>query len=148
MFNGIYKLNKVNYTDWYLDPLFSLSTDYDEDREKDIVEIKFHEDWLAYALVYAVWKYEPGYAESMNNNEMLKEKEALFCTYAGYNKKKLKKSLPLRMFEMAAHEGVVDPYIIYDGFLPYNPSIALYLDKGDIEVIADYVINVRSKIKK
>ena len=148
MFNGIYKLNKVNYTDWYLDPLFSLSTDYDEDREKDIVEIKFHEDWLAYALVYAVWKYEPGYAESMNNNEMLKEKEALFCTYTGYNKKKLKKSLPLRMFEMAAHEGVVDPYIIYDGFLPYNPSIALYLDKGDIEVIADYVIKVRSKIKK
>ena len=148
MFNSIYKLNKVNYTDWYLDPLFSISTDYDEDRDKDIVKIKFHEDWLAYALVYAVWKYEPGYAESMNNNEMLKEKEALFCTYASYNKKQLKKNLPIRMFELAIKEGMLDPYIIYDGFLPYNPSVALILDAKDIEAIADYVINVRSKIKK
>ena len=148
MFNSIYKLNKVNYTDWYLDPLFAISTDYDEDRDKDVVIIKFHEDWLAYALVYAVWKYEPGYAESMNNNEMLKEKEALFCTYASYNKKQLKKNLPIRMFELAIKEGMLDPYIIYDGFLPYNPSVALILDAKDIEAIADYVINVRSKIKK
>ena len=43
---------------------------------------------------------------------------------------------------------MLDPYIIYDGFLPYNPSVALILDAKDIEAIADYVINVRSKIKK
>lgn len=148
MFNSIYKMNKVNYTDWYLDPLFSISTDYDEDRDKDIVKIKFHEDWLAYALVYAVWEYEEGYAESMGNNQFLREKEAIFCTFAGYNKKQLKKSPAIRMFELAAHEGVIDPYIVYDAFLPYNPSIALYLEKKDIEAIADYVINIRSKIKK
>lgn len=148
MLNDIYKWNKVNYVDWYLAPLFSISTEYDEEKEKNIVKIQYDENWLAYALVYAVWKYEPDYAESMGNSQFLREKEAIFCTYVSYSKKQLKNSPAIRMFEIAANGGALDPYIIYDGFLPYDPTIALYLEKKDIESIVDYVINIRSKIKK
>lgn len=148
MLNNIYKFNKVTYVDWYLDPKYRITSDYNEEKEKDVVTIEFNEDWLAYALVCAVWEYEPGYAASMGDDSFLKVKEALFNTYASYDKKQLKKSLPMRMFKAAIDQRLADTYIFYEYFLPRDPALSLLQDEQTIEEIADYIINVRSKIKK
>lgn len=148
MLNGIFKSNKVPYVDWYLDPKCNISSEYNEEEEKDIVVIEFHEDWLSYALVNAVWEYEPGYAESMGENTLLRVKEAIVNTYLTYNKKQLKNSPAIRMFKIALDNHAVDVYLFYEYFLPRDPSMALFQSEETIEEIADYIINIRSKIKK
>lgn len=148
MLNSIFKSNKVHYVDWYLDPKCRISTDYDEEMEKDIVVIEFDEDWLAYALVNALWEYEPGYAESMGGSAFLRVKEAIANTYLTYNKKQLKNSRAMRMFKIAVDKRAVDIYLFYEYFLPRDPSMALFQSEETIEEVADYIINIRSKIKK
>ena len=135
MLNGIFKANKVAYVDWYLDPKCRITTEYDE-------------DWFAYALVNAVWEYEPGYAASMGGGTFMRVKEAIVNTYITYNKKQLKKSPAMRMFKMALDNHAVDVYLFYEYFLPRDPSMALFQSEETIEEVADYIINIRSKIKK
>ncbi len=148
MLNGIFKANKVAYVDWYLDPKCRISTEYNEEREKDVVVIEYDEDWFAYALVNAVWEHEPGYAASMGGGAFMRVKEAIVNTYLTYNKKQLKNSPAMRMFKIALDSHAVDVYLFYEYFLPRDPSMALFQSEETIEEVADYIINIRSKIKK
>ena len=110
--------------------------------------IEFDKDWLSYALVNAVWEYEPGYAESMGGSTFLRAKEAIVNTYLTYDKKQLKSSPAMRMFKIALDNHAVDVYLFYEYFLPRDPSMALFQSEETIEEVADYIINIRSKIKK
>ena len=148
LLNAIYKYNKVTYVDWYLDPKYRLTRDYDEDREKDIVTIEFSEDWLIFALVNAIRKYEPDYATSTGELDFRQVKEALISTYISYDKKQLKKNIAMRVFKTAADQQLMDIYTFYEYFLPRNPGLALVQSEQTIEETADYIINVRSKFKK
>ncbi|MGH9748896.1 MAG: tetratricopeptide repeat protein [Candidatus Polarisedimenticolia bacterium] len=47
------------WKDWTLAPRYTLTI------EGNTVKVKFHPDWMGYALVKAVWAHEPGYAGSM-----------------------------------------------------------------------------------
>ena len=145
----IYRLNKKNYNDWYFTPLYELSDDYDAESEKVTVKIRFKDYWMSYAMAKAVWKYEPGYAEAMGNNLVLGEKEAVFAYWViASSNKAAKKTLPTKVLKLALDNSCYDAYVIYEALLPENPSIALYLGEEGIGMIADYILDVRSKVKK
>lgn len=148
---AIYAALKKNYNNWVFDPAYRLSTEYNEEREKDVVQIHYTGDWLAYAVVKAVWQYEPGYAESMDNNAVLREKEAIAGMYTALDKKTLKKHIALRVFEKSVNSGqagMVDYFVIFDCILPQHPEIIFELSEGDVSAIADYILNLRSTVKK
>lgn len=143
----IYKYNKLSYNDWYLEPKYSLSESYDVKEEKDVVNIAYQDYWLPYALVKAVWQYEPNYAESMNNSNFMESKESIASIALTMDKKLVKKHIELKGLQKSLDEGFFAAYVIYEDMLPQNPSIALYLDESDIETIVNYLIKVRSKVK-
>ena len=145
----IYRLNKKNYNDWYFTPLYELSDDYDAESEKVTVKIRFKDYWMSYAMAKAVWKYEPGYAEAMGNNLVLGEKEAVFAYWViASSNKAAKKTLPAKVLKLALDNRCYEAYVIYEALLPENPNIALYLGEEGIGMIADYILDVRSKVKK
>jgi tetratricopeptide (TPR) repeat protein len=145
----IYRLNKKNYNDWYFTPLYELSDDYDAESEKITVKIRFKDYWMSYAMAKAVWKYEPGYAEAMDNNLVLGEKEAVFAYWMiASSNKAAKKTLPVKVLKLALDNRCYEAYVIYEALLPENPNIALYLGEEGIGMIVDYILDVRSKVKK
>lgn len=146
----IYKANKKAYNDWYCNPLFELESDYDPERDKDIVRVKYDDIWLMYALVRAVWEYEPNYRESMGEDPfgIKQDKEALGAMLSAMEPKELKAHIDMRVLKEAIFAGKVDAFIIYELILPQLPQFAYYLTEETIQNIADYVLNVRSKIKK
>ncbi len=145
----IYHLNKKNYTDWYFTPIYSLSEDYDEEEDVSIVRIVYKDYWMSYAFAKAVWKYEPGYAEAMDNNIVVGEKEAVaaYLTMASVQKE-AKKAIATKVLKSALDNRCFESYVIYEALLPSMPQIAMFLDKDGIEAMASYILDVRSKIKK
>ncbi len=59
------------WKEWVFDPKYILS------EEKDGVRIKANAAWRGYAMVKAIWKYEPGYAEKALGE---KYEPLLFCS--------------------------------------------------------------------
>lgn len=144
----IYHLNKKSYNDWYFVPLYDLSEDNDAEGKRT-VKIRFKEYWLPYAMAKAVWKYEPGYAESMGNNIILGEKEAVLSYWIMVSShKEGKKTMPAKALKLAMESNCFESYVIYEALLPAMPEIAMYIGKEGIEAIASYILDVRSKIKK
>ena len=75
------------WKEWNFEPQYNLS------KEGDKVTIKVSEEWLGYAMVKAVWAYEPGYAESVlgepRGSKLIlwpEEMEAVITLLAGNNK--------------------------------------------------------------
>lgn len=143
----IYKLNKLDYKDWYFTPKYALEKSYDAKRDTDVVKVSYGDFWLGYALVQAVWHYEPGYAESMDNSFLLQSKEAVAAVALSTDKKAQKKDIALRALDKALSEGSFEAYVLYEDILPQNPRVCWYLDEEAVEKLADYVLKVRCKIK-
>jgi len=69
---------------WTFEPVFRMTQD---SLDKHVIHMLFPStDWLAYAMVKALWRYEPGYSDKMLANAdtpydafMLEEREAVFC---------------------------------------------------------------------
>lgn len=118
---------------WTFQPRYELS------KSGHQVNVTATYKWLGYAMVKAVWKYEPGYAESMrpnhNNDDMLlsiqQEREALL---AELTQEKLFPELT-----KAVNAGYADEAILYEVVLPQYPSAILSLDPRQIKRIAEYV---------
>lgn len=145
----IYKYNKKEYKDWYLRPLYKLDEAYDSKKEKDIIKVTYKDYWMPYALVKAVWAYEPGYAESMgpDNLGLLQEKEAIAAILVTMDKKLVKKDIALKTLQYAFDNKEYEMYVVFERLLPEMPQIPLYLEPDVIESIADYIVNTRCKVK-
>ena len=142
----IYKLKKLHYSDFIFNPQIRIdSTGVNK------VDVASGKGWLGYAMVKAVWKYEPGYKESMgvksSNISTLEEKEAIVALMTSGDKKTLKKSQELKAVKLAIDKGMIDDYILYEIFLPDHPFVACQLSEDLINNIKDYIIRVRSKVK-
>lgn len=152
-FMEIYSLNKVNYTDWKFIPQYELEYSYDQANEKDIVTIKSDGFWTPFAICKGVWEYEPGYADANAKNEFefLYKQEyesmAALLKYT-YKTKDSKSNIELKVLSSAYLKGMFEYYVVYESILPNVPLFSYFLPKETIEGIADYVIYVRSKIKK
>ena len=87
-FNNIYELKGLKTNDWIFNPQIKIDS-----IGINKVRISFDADWLGYALAKAVWKYEPGYKQSMGASDdsftTIEEKECFVSLMTSFNKKKL-----------------------------------------------------------
>lgn len=145
-FNEIYKRNKLKTKEWEFTPQMKI----DSVGPKK-VKIAFNADWLGYALVKAVWKYEPGYKKSMGVSDgtfsTLEEKECFVSLMTSFDKKKLKKHPEFKALDIALKKEMIDEFIFYEIILPKYPAVAYQLPKEFINRIKDYVLEVRGKLK-
>jgi len=143
--NDIYKLNKLKIKDWYFNP------QYDLDSLEGKISVKFGKDWLGYAIVKALWRYEPGYAAQMGgtpyNFSTFQEKEALIGILAVMNKKTQKKYPEFKSMQSALDAKMLNEYILYEILLPYHPYAAYQLSEETILGIKDYVLAIRGQKK-
>ncbi|MCW3787270.1 tetratricopeptide repeat protein [Plebeiibacterium sediminum] len=144
--NNIYELKKLKTEDWTFNPQIKIdSTGVNQ------VRVSYDIDWLGYAMVKALWKYEPGYKKSMGVSEgtfsSIEEKECFVSLMTSFNKKKLKKHPEFKALQMALDNDMIDEYIFYEIVLPEHPFVAYQLSADFISGIKDYVIGVRGHLK-
>ena len=152
-FLEIYSLNKVEYVDWTFNPQCRLSLEHNQQKNIDVVTVEFGKYWLGYALNKAVWTYEPGHVDENVQNDFEKiweqERECVISLLiANYDSKEMKTNIDLKVLSAAFDKGYFDSYVMYEALLPDYPMIAGLLTEEAINAIADYLIKVRSKIKK
>ncbi|BDD01388.1 hypothetical protein [Persicobacter psychrovividus] len=143
---NIFELNKLKTKDWTFNPQIEIDS-----IEVNKVRISFDSDWLGYAMVKALWKYEPGYKKSMGVSEgsfsTIEEKECFVSLMTSFNKKKLKKHSEFKALKLSLDKEMIDEYILYEIVLPEHPFVAYQLPVEFINRIKNYVIEVRGKEK-
>lgn len=151
-FKGFCKMDKRISEDWCFNPQISLKK-----IEDNKIELGFSEIWLSYAMPKALWKYEPGYKESMGYKEgqisTLEEKECLSSLVEGMKNSRtnsendsIKFNLDdtqLVMLEKAFKNDFVNEFILYEIILPEKPIVAYYLNDEILANIKDYVLQIR-----
>jgi tetratricopeptide (TPR) repeat protein len=111
---------------------------YALEKEGDTVKVKFAEEWIGYALVKALWAYEPGYAESMLGSapksgsvSTLEEKEAVVAGLAG-NKE-------LEHIGKIIEDGYGNQFILYELFARRFPATIVLLPREEFMRLVEYV---------
>ncbi len=142
----IYELKKLKADDWTFNPQIKIDS-----IGVNQVRILYDIDWLGYAMVKALWEYEPGYKKSMGVSEetfsTIEEKECFVSLMTTFNKKKLKKHPEFKALQLALDKDMIDEYIFYEIVLPEHPFVAYQLPTEFISGIKDYVIRVRGNLK-
>ena len=117
---------------WSYVPQYTLSKDGNK------VTINTTADWLGYALVKSVWKYEPGYAESMIGKTDVKmvinwpeEKEAVIAS--------LSDSLKNERITKIIEADYISEFIIYELASKKAPSMMVLLPRDLFYRVAEYV---------
>ena len=143
-FDAIYELNKLKSPDWTFTPQIQIDS-----TGEDQVKVAYGKDWLGYALVKALWSYEPGYKESMGADEnsfsIYEELEAFASLMTSFTKKKLKKNPQFSALQRSIDKEMVNEFIYYEILLPEYPFVANQFPKETIESIKDYIIEIRGK---
>lgn len=139
----IYSRNKLNYADWKFNP----QVEFNSDKIK-YIRIQLDPEWSGYALCNAVWEFEPGYKEKMEEEyedvSLIKEKECIYCLneFLSQNKKYIK--LPsLKALKKANELGRINDFIYYEVYLPQYPSDIYKFSEADVQNLVDYVLIVR-----
>jgi hypothetical protein len=108
----------------------------------DTVYVRAPIDWIGYAMVKAVWKYEPGYAEKMLGYDpkgsiyvMMQEKEALVGA--------MTTNKHLENIHAIVEQGYVDEFILYEVVGPQHPMNIAVLPKEEIDRLVEYVDKFR-----
>lgn len=138
----IYNKNKLNTEDWSFNPQMIIDS-----VGPTKVKILSDMDWIGYAMVKAVWKYEPGHKESMGGGRgMISTTETRECLLGLSNsleKKTLKKFPEFKAFKDAMDKDMVNEFIFYEIILPEYPFVAYQLPEEFLSTIVDYVKEIR-----
>lgn len=117
---------------WTFEPQYRLS------KQGRKITVEFDSDWLGYALVKALWKYEPGYAKSMIGKEpdeytfnSTEEAEAISSLLSG-NKK-------MKQIEKIVEDGYFNEFFYYEIVAQENPTALLLFPQNKFERIVEYV---------
>jgi hypothetical protein len=120
------------WKEWNYIPQYTLSKDGNR------VTINTTVNWFGYALVKAVWKYEPGYAESMigkTNTKLVinwpEEKEAVIAS--------LSDSLKSERITPIIESDYISEFIIYELAAKRAPSMMMLLPRDSFYRVAEYV---------
>lgn len=144
--NDIFELKKLKTDDWTFNPQMEIDS-----IGVNKVRVSFDSDWLGYAMVKALWKYEPGYKKSMGVSDgsfsTIEEKECFVSLMTSFDKKKLKKYPEFKALQLALDKKMIDEYIFFEIVLPEHPFVAYQLPIEFIDGIKNYVIEVRGKQK-
>lgn len=141
----IYGEKGLSREDWHFNPQVDMEPTSDTS-----VAIYFHPDWLGYALVKALWRFEPGYRQSMGFDKdeffsLLEEREALAAQMSATDEEKIKSYPELEALRDAATLDLVEEFILFEILLPQYPQVANQFPEEMIGSIADYVLRVRGK---
>lgn len=143
-FNAIYKAKKLEPTSWVFNPQMELDS-----IAENTIKLNFRADWTAYAMTKALWKYEPGYSESMGvakgNYSTVEETECLINLMSTLDKKKIKKNPELKALKAALENKFFSEYIIFEIILQEHPFTAYQLSEDFIASIKDYILTVRGE---
>lgn len=143
-FEEIYSKNKLKTPSWVFTPQVRIDS-----VGENKVKIEFNEDWLGYALVKALWAFEPNYRESMGGQKGVfsttEELEAIANLANAFDKKKLKRYPEFKALQNAIDNEMVNEFIFYEIVLPRFPNVVYQLPKDFIENISSYVITIRGK---
>jgi len=142
---NIFDKDQRNKEDWSFNPQVEIIKTAD-----DKITVSYNENWIHYAMVKALWAYEPGYRESMGGKKdqysMLEDQESLICMIFGQDiaKTQTKKDTQLTILKTAAQNKRLNEYILYEILLPQNPIVAYQLPEKTILSIKDYILSVRN----
>ena len=120
------------WKEWDYIPQYNLSKDGNK------VTINTTADWLGYAMVKAVWKYEPGYAEAMigkTDTKMVvnwpEEKEAIIASLSDSSKNE-------RITKIIDDDYITE-FITYELAAKKAPSVMVLLPREMFYRVADYI---------
>lgn len=140
----IYTANKLKVKEWSFNPQYEMEID------DKTVKISAHKVWLGYALVKALWVYEPGYREGMGVEKgefsTLEEREGILALSSSLDKKNFKKFPELKAMQLAIDNEMIQEYILYEMLLPDHPYAIRQMNQSTIEAMKNYVIKVRGKL--
>ncbi|MCB9235338.1 MAG: hypothetical protein H6581_27030 [Bacteroidia bacterium] len=139
----IFKTSGRKLKEWNFDPQCTI-----QKLDKEI-KIASHADWMPYAMVKALWKFEPGYAEEMGGPQewnTTEEREALFnliLLHTDENGKVISKDPAIQYLWKAMEDKFLIEYIIFEIWLRQEPLIAFTQPKEAVLKLATYVLSVR-----
>lgn len=119
------------WQEWEFKPQYQLS------KEGNRILINVHPDWIAYAMVKAIWEYEPGYAYKTSNepDSLLvnwpEEKEAIVALLTDTTRNQ-------RIHDIV-EAGYFNEFLIYELVSKKHPIFLLLLSKENFWRILDYV---------
>lgn len=136
---------KKNHEEWTFNPQYKLTS-----ADSQNVKIYYDLDWMTYALVKAVWAYEPGYRASMGLGpseelSVLEEKEALASFYVlNMDNKKINKQPFFKALDKAFKNKQFDEFVLYEIFLVKVPFIAYQLPDEMLANLRNYILETRA----
>jgi tetratricopeptide (TPR) repeat protein len=120
------------WKEWRFSPRYVLS------RDGDKVKVVSGKDWVAYAAVKAVWKYEPKYAASMVGPDyenrpiiMEEEKEALIAY--------LSQKEPMKEVRAILDGGYISEFIYYEQLAPKASTAMVLFPRESFNRIIEYI---------
>jgi len=119
------------WSEWDFVPRYRLSA---QDKK---VMVEVGGDWFGYAMVKAVWRYEPGYAQMMDTAgssdkfNVLCEREAVIATMANEDYRDI--------IEKVVKAGYIDEFIYYEIFSREQPLFLLLLPEEALQRIIEYI---------
>ena len=147
-FDNIFLRAKRDTTDWYFNPQIEIAKP-----AENTVSLAMNDKWFGYGMPKALWKYEPGYSESMGVKKglysTLEDRECLISlVVAQTNAKTIIKGIPeFTVLKQAAENKHLDDYILFEIVLPKNPEVVYQLPEKSILDIKDYILDVRNRKK-
>lgn len=143
-FKNIFQKAKRNTDEWCFNPQVEIKK-----LDKERIKVAMNEEWTGYALTKSLWKYEPGYADSMGSTNgtysTVEEKECLISLLMTMqNSKKKINDKQLKVLQIAADNKSLTEYIVYEIMLTQFPQAAYQLPEQTIQDIKEYVLKYRN----
>ncbi len=118
------------WKDWSYAPRVVLA------RDGDTVRVQCSQEWIGYCLAKAVWRYEPGYAQSKgrageNAFDALEELEALMAVLAHND--------ALSHIMTIVQDGFIEAFLAYEVLAKRSPSAMLLLPREELMSVVDYL---------
>ena len=135
----IYDKTRMKYGDWTFTPQYKL----EKGQKDNEIMVQVKRGWYGYAIAKAIWKYEPGYAQAENtdNVALTHERECLLNLLAGHDSIKAKNVDPsISALADAQDYKLMDGFIYYEILLPAHPSLVYQLPNNVIKSIRDYTV--------
>ncbi len=139
----------AGFRDWKLEPASRVSRD--DDGVIHVQASAAQPEWADYAACKALWKYEPGYRESMTANQaddprVVEEQECLanfvLAAQTDIHATSRHRAL-IDTVLTAARDGMMSSLIVYEIVLKEDPLVAFQLDEVNIQLLIDYVKRFR-----
>lgn len=144
----IYKAAGLKYDGFDFIPNYRLT------KAKDLVEIRFTEDWMMYAFCKALWQFEPGYHKELGGGrsdfDIDEEKECLtnlLIANSRANKGKKSKNPAINALERAVEAKHTLAFIFVEIWLPQQPIIIYTQSKEGVMDMVNYVLEIRGRKK-